>query len=75
MALNKLVVKGDNAEGFLDDEVSDYRSTQTLKADCNKARFAHAERVDAETALAIEVATGESFSPYSTSRKFLRMPA
>eukprot|EP00271_Cylindrocystis_brebissonii_P000700 TRINITY_DN10899_c0_g1_i1.p1 TRINITY_DN10899_c0_g1~~TRINITY_DN10899_c0_g1_i1.p1 ORF type:complete len:491 (-),score=39.16 TRINITY_DN10899_c0_g1_i1:1386-2858(-) len=55
--LNVHMVKGDNAEGYLDGEVDDYRASALLKADCRMTRFARFKRVDHETARAMEMST------------------
>lgn len=74
--LNTYVVPGDNAEGFLDGTVEDYRSSGLLRADCKFARFTRASFRDTETSKAIELTssgvmsiTRESSSGFSRRRR------
>ena len=55
--LNAMVVPTENGTGFLDGNEADYRSSAILLADCQVSRFARAERLDAETASAIEMSS------------------
>jgi hypothetical protein len=47
------VIKGENAEGFLDGSSEDYVTSDLLKSDCAVARFAHssAEQSDEKIVL------------------------
>ncbi|CAI5950320.1 unnamed protein product [Closterium sp. NIES-65] len=56
------VVPGDNAEGFIDGTVDDYKCSDLTHSDCAFCRFVRAEGLDDETALAVEMATGASSS-------------
>lgn len=49
------VVPGENGEGFLDGSAEDYETSSIFSADCTFSRFARAEKVDFETAQAIEL--------------------
>jgi hypothetical protein len=55
--LNAMVIPTENGEGFLDGNERDYRSSAMLAADCKVARFARVEKLDRETARAIEVSS------------------
>eukprot|EP00897_Mesotaenium_endlicherianum_P007246 jgi/Mesen1/654/ME000109S10880 len=66
------MVPGDNAEGFLDGEASDYEASGVLRSDCKASRFARAGELDQETAMAIELSSTSATNSLSTSRKFLR---
>ncbi|CAI5513119.1 unnamed protein product [Closterium sp. Naga37s-1] len=66
------VVPGDNAEGFIDGTVDDYRCTDLAHSDCAFCRFVRAETLDDETASAIELAAGVSSSYSDNSRTYPR---
>lgn len=64
------VVKGRNAEGFLDGEVEDYASTSLLKADCKVARFVRATAREEEMARSATASWG-SVASSTLPRKIL----
>ncbi|GJP32902.1 hypothetical protein CLOM_g17487 [Closterium sp. NIES-68] len=64
------VVPGDNAEGFIDGTVDDYKCSDLTHSDCTFCRFVRAEGLDDETALAVEMATGVSSSYSNNGRDY-----
>ncbi|CAI5975632.1 unnamed protein product [Closterium sp. NIES-65] len=66
------VVPGDNAEGFIDGTVDDYRCTDLAHSDCVFCRFVRSETLDNETASAIELAAGVSSSYSDNGRTYPR---
>lgn len=66
------VVPGDNGEGFLDGDVTDYETKDIFKPNCAFNRFARTDKIDEETASAIEISSqsgAESGYRYSLPRK------
>ncbi|GJP29480.1 hypothetical protein CLOM_g16748 [Closterium sp. NIES-68] len=66
------VVPGDNAEGFIDGSVDDYRCSDLTRSDCALCRFVRSEQLDDETASAIEMAAGVSSSYSDNDRSYPR---
>ena len=75
--LGTKVVPGDNAEGFLDGTVEEYRSSAILLADCQVSRFSRSQQLDEETSLAIEMSTRKTQAVGSSGlpRKMLTLRA
>ena len=70
--LDKDMVEGENAEGFLEGSVEDYVNNGGLaSASCNFSRFARFEQVDEETAVSVEV-SGVIEGEQSTAKKLPR---
>ncbi len=73
--LDKDMVKGENAEGFLEGSVGDYENKGGLaSASCKFSRFARFENVDEETAVSVEVSgliEGEQSPAKKLPRKVL----
>lgn len=56
---NAHVVLGDNAEGFLDGNVSDYKTSDLLQTDCRYCRFVRSQKRHSETTKVIDLMTPE----------------
>ena len=67
---NMLVVPGDNAEGFLDEDESAYRASAFLLSDCKVSRFNRANQIDGDRVQMASLA--KSVGEYSMSSKMLR---
>ena len=63
------VVSGNNAEGFLDGDVDSYLSSSLMRPDCAESRFARANKVDFDTALAREMSVTVAKTISQPSRK------
>lgn len=70
--LKAMMVPGDNAEGFIDGSVDDYKVSELVRSDCTYCRFTRAETVDDETSRAIEMAAGVSSSYSDNGRSYSR---
>lgn len=57
-------IAGDNAEGFLDGETGDYKSTSLSTADCKMSRFAAASALEIGSIAAVEVVPASAHSSY-----------
>jgi hypothetical protein len=65
------MVKGSNAEGFLDGSVNDYASSDLMASDCAMSRFARLSALDDETSQSIELSSGAAVSTMGLTRKLL----
>ena len=63
------VVSGNNAEGFLDGDVECYMSSSLMRPDCAESRFARANEVDFDTAMAREMSITIAKTISKPSRK------
>ena len=67
------MVPGDNAEGFLDGAVDDYRTSSLLAPDCKFGRFQREEYVPAGVAAGVQLTTSTASSVLLNRKMLIKM--